>query len=281
MSLLFRKLALGGGGVKGILHIGALQELSKFQSLHFPDGVYGSSVGSIIATYVAFELPVEKMIPLIKKYLSYDKIVPKPDITHISNCLSAKGIFPMDLFETTLKEMFLEVGLNIEGKTLNDAKMPLFIVSSNITKRIPSVISGDVPLITALKCSCCLPAVFRPQELYGSLYIDGDVFSPCISNIVPVDDETLVISLLKQNGDSMTPKNIDKISPFDYIGNLYLMVMVQLYKAQERPNILGLRYPGLYSTSKLDELDLENIMKYSANELNSFLTKRGFEKSSE
>jgi patatin-like phospholipase/acyl hydrolase len=60
----FQKLALGGGGVKGILHIGALQELSKHQPLIFPEGVYGSSIGAVIGTYVAFGLPIdEKMYP--------------------------------------------------------------------------------------------------------------------------------------------------------------------------------------------------------------------------
>lgn len=281
MSVLFRKLALGGGGVKGILHIGALQELSKIQPLYFPDGVYGSSIGSIVATYVAFELPLNNIIPLIKKYLTYEKIVPKPDMSHISNCFSAKGMFSMDLFEKTLKEMFLEAGLNIEGKKLNDAKMPLHIISSNITKRIPSVISGNVPLITALKCSCCLPAVFRPQELYGSLYIDGDLFSPCVSNVVEMNDQTLIISLLKQNGDSMTPKNIDKISPFDYVGNLYLMVMTEFYRAQQKPGILHLKYPGLFSTSKIEDLDLNAILNYSGESLRTFISERRFEKCTE
>ena len=71
MSVLFYRLALGGGGAKGILHIGALQELSKFQPLYFQNGIYGSSIGSIIATYVAFGLPIDNMVPLLKKYLVY------------------------------------------------------------------------------------------------------------------------------------------------------------------------------------------------------------------
>lgn len=277
--MLFKKLALGGGGMKGILHIGVLEELSKIQKLHFPNGVYGSSIGSIIATYIAFELPVDNMIPLVKKYLTYEKIIPTPNMSHISNCFSAKGMFDMRLFETTIIEMFLEAGLNIEGKKLNDAKMPLYIVSSNITKRIPSVISGDVPLLTALKCSCCLPAVFHPQELYDQLYIDGDVLTPCIGHIIDIDDSTLVISLVKQSATSINNKNIENISPFDYIGNLYLMIVLQLYKLESKPGILHLKYPGLYSTSKLQDLDIEKIIEYSREELRTFISQRGFQKS--
>ena len=58
MSLPFRKLGLGGGGVKGILHIGALRELSKHQTLEFPDGIYGCSIGSIIADIPLFALRI-------------------------------------------------------------------------------------------------------------------------------------------------------------------------------------------------------------------------------
>ena len=219
------------------------------------------------------------MIPLVKKYLTYEKIIPTPNMSHISNCFSAKGMFDMRLFETTIIEMFLEAGLNIEGKKLNDAKMPLYIVSSNITKRIPSVISGDVPLLTALKCSCCLPAVFHPQELYDQLYIDGDVLTPCIGHIIDIDDSTLVISLVKQSATSINNKNIENISPFDYIGNLYLMIVLQLYKLESKPGILHLKYPGLYSTSKLQDLDIEKIIEYSREELRTFISQRGFQKS--
>lgn len=260
------------------MHIGALQELAKHQPLHFPDGVYGSSIGSILATYVAFGLPVDKMIPLVQKYLKIETIAPTPNFNHLINSFSTKGIFTMDLFETNLKHMFFDAGVDISDKKLKDANMPLYIVASNITKRVPTILSGNVSVVDALKCSCCIPALFKPQSLYGQFYVDGDIFSPCISNVVDIDDSTLVLSLLKQPGTPVTPKNVENTSPLDYAGSLYLMVMVQLYKAQSKPGALHLRYPGLYSTSTLDDLNLEDICNYSATELRTFLTKRGYEK---
>jgi predicted acylesterase/phospholipase RssA len=281
MSVVFRRLALGGGGMKGFLHIGALQELSKTQDLKFPDGVYGSSIGSIIATYVAFGLPVEKIGPLSKKYLNMEKIVPTPNFNHLVESFSKKGIFNMDLFEKTLCEMFFEVGVDISTKKLKDAEMPLYIVSSNITKRIPALLCGDVPVVQALKCSCCIPAVFKPQELYGQIYLDGDIYSPCISNVVPMDDTTLVCSLMKQPGSHIDMKNIDKISPIEYIETLYLSVMTSLYNAQSKPGILHLKYPGLYSGSKIEDLDIDSINKYSEESLRTFLSERSYQKGSE
>ena len=281
MSLPFRKLAIGGGGSKGILHVGALQELSALQSLHFPDGVYGSSIGSILAAYVAFGLPTDKMIPLVKKYLKLENIAPAPNFSNLVTSLTTKGIFTMDMFESTLKSMFLEGGVDISNKTLRDAQMPLYIVTSNISKQIPTVLSGNVSVVDALKCSCCVPALFKPQELYGQFYLDGDIFTPCISNVVQMTESTLVISLRKDAGTPMNPTNVEKISPLEYVGNLYSMVACQLYKAQSKPGVLHLKYPGLYSTTVLETVSIENICSHAARELRTFLSERGNEKRTE
>ena len=272
MSVVFRRLALGGGGAKGILHIGALQELSKHQPLVFPNGVYGCSVGSIIATYIAFELPIDNMVPLLHKHMSFQKIVPSMNITHITKALSTKGIFTMDMFETLVKEFFTDAGLDISNKKLSDAKMPLYVISSNITKGCPSLLSGNIPILSALKCSCCVPGVFEPQQLYDQLYLDGDLFTPCVSNVVPIDNETLVITLKKQTGHKMTPKNIQNISPLEYIHNVYLMTMMQLYNLQKQDGILCLYHPKLFSTTKLEDIDVENVLQTGRYQLRAFLT---------
>jgi NTE family protein len=272
MSTAFRKLGLGGGGMKGVLHIGALQELSKHQPLVFPNGVYGCSIGSIVATYVAFELPIENMVPLLHKHMSFQRIMPSVNFTHITKALSTKGFFNMDMFESSAKEFFLDAGLDISDKKLSDAKMPLHIIASNITKGCPSVLSGNIPILSALKCSCCVPGVFEPQELYDQLYLDGDLFTPCVSRVVPIDDETLVITLKKQTGIKMTPKNIQNISPLDYIHNVYLMTMMQFYNLQKNGNILCLYHPKLFSTTKLEDIDVENVLQTGRYQLRAFLT---------
>lgn len=280
MSILFSRLALGGGGVKGILHIGALQELSKFQSLEFSNGVYGSSIGSIIATYIAFGLPIDNTIPLLKKYLVFDRIAPKPNFTQMAKSLTTKGMYDMDGLENMLIEFFQEAGLDIRGKLLKDAKMPLYIVSSNITKGIPVIFSGDVSVLSALRCSCCIPGVFKPQSLYGQLYVDGDMFTPAISKLVPKDDSTLVLTLKKQSARVMTPENIESISPFEYIGNLYLMTMTQFYNAQHDNNSVLLFHPKLFSTTSINEIDIDDVLKIGRLQLRRFLTKDSDQESS-
>jgi predicted acylesterase/phospholipase RssA len=281
MSVVFRRLALGGGGAKGILHIGALQELSKHQPLDFPDGVYGSSIGSILATYVAFGLPIDNTIPLLKKYLVFEKIAPKPNFAQMAKSLSTKGMYDMDNFESLIVDFFQEAGVDIRGKTLSDTKMPLHIVSSNITKGIPTIFSNETPILSALRCSCCIPGVFKPQALYGQLYVDGDLFSPAISKLIPKDETTLVFNLRKQNATVMTPDNIEQISPFQYVGNLYLMTMVQFYNSQKDHESVPLFHPKLFSTTPIEEVDIEDVLSTARLQLRRFLAKNSNQESLE
>jgi predicted acylesterase/phospholipase RssA len=280
MSVLFRRLALGGGGAKGVLHIGALQELSKYQPLEFPDGIYGSSIGSIIATYIAFGLPIDNTVSLLKKYLVFEKIAPKPNFAQMAKSLSTKGMYDMNGFESLIKDFFHEAGLDISEKKMKDAKMPLYIVSSNITKGIPVIFSNEVLVLDALKCSCCIPGVFKPQALYGQLYVDGDMFTPAISKLVPKDDSTLVINLKKQAATVMTPDNIENISPLEYIGNMYLMIMTQFYNSQKDHTSLSLFHPKLFSTTPIDEIDIEDVLKTGRSQLRRFLTENSDQESS-
>jgi len=268
----FQKLALGGGGVKGILHIGALRELSKHQPLYFPEGVYGSSIGAVIATYIAFGLPVDDtLVELTKKYLSLSNVIPKVSIQDVSKVFASKGMFTMDVFEEAIVNMFLERGLDVRNKVIGDATMPLYIISSNITKGIPTIFTKNVPVLDALKCSCCLPALFRPQELYGQLYLDGCVFTPCIS--VHAKD-ALCLSLKKPSRKYMTVHNIHKISPFTYIHELYDMSMSYIHDIQKTENTVCLKYPKLHTESDLDDFDLNDILNHAGIIIKKYLTNK-------
>ena len=269
MSLPFRKLGLGGGGIKGILHIGALRELAKYQSLDFPDGVYGCSIGSIIATYISFGLPVDdRMLELTSKHLSTEKLIPNISFKNIKTIVSEKGMFTMDLFKENLCELFNEYGVDIKTKKISDAKMPLYIIASNITKGIPTVFTGDVLVIDALCCSCCIPGVFKPQEMYDQLYIDGDAFLP---NIGSLQKDALIFSLKTHMPLKITPKTINDISIPDFIRQVYNMSVINHIEFHKTDLMVELSYPKLYADSDLDDFDLGDIMKVSGDLMRGFL----------
>jgi hypothetical protein len=272
MSLPFRALGLGGGGVKGVLHIGALLELSKKQDLVFPDGVYGVSVGAVIATYIAFGLPFDKEgISNLNNQFNLSNFLGDVDLQSVSNTFSRKGMNSMDSFEKMVADLFQSHGINIRDKVLSDAKMPLYLVASNLTKGNPTIFSGNVPVLSALKCSCAIPGVFQPQILYGQVYIDGDMFCPSIDKFIHSKSK-LCISLKKRMSNTeFTPETIENMSPLTYIHDIYTMITQNFHDQVKSDNTVCLNFPGLHSMSDITEFDIEKVLEKGAHDLRRFL----------
>lgn len=273
MSLPFKKLALSGGGIKGILHVGALLELSKHQKLDFPEGIYGSSIGAVVATYIAFGLPLnDKLIQLISDKFYVQNVVPSLGFKDLSSAFSQKGIFSMDLLEKSLCEIFQEFEIDIKTKKIKDSKMPLKIIASNITKGVPTIFTGDVFVLDALKCSCCLPGIFKPQELYGQIYVDGDIFTPCIGVL---DKDVLEFSLKTHLPDKITPASLETMNVLAYFRQVFNMAYTNFVKTQKSEWCVTLSYPGLMADSNLEEFDLEDVLQTSKYTLRTFLISKG------
>lgn len=273
MSLPIRKLALGGGGAKGILHIGVLQELAKHQSLEFPDGIYGSSVGAIIASCVAFRIPLDTILTFIKQHSSIQSMIPsKFDVQNISKLFANKGLYTMDVFNQRMIELFKSADIDIQTKKLKDAYMPLHVVSSNITKGVPTIFSDDVYVLEALRCSCCIPFMFHPQQIGSNLYVDGDILTPNLSRLC--SEDTIVINLDKQRKNSITPSQLESLNPLEYARELYGIVACHNQKYQSSENTLSLSFPDLYSDTDLSEMNVGAILVHASDQFRRFLSSK-------
>lgn len=277
MSVPFRTLGLGGGGIKGILYIGALRELQKHQDLVFPDGVYGSSVGAILATYLAFGLPLDMDAGQIFRTSSF---IPEPDYSKLPEMISLKGVFTMDTLEKTLISIFMQKGVDIRTKVIGDAKMPLYIFASNLTKGKPTIFTKNVPVLEALKCSCCIPGIFRPQVLYDQVYVDGDLFVPSVDKFIPDTSKALCLSLKKHAKEfqSFVPSTIEPMSPLTYVHDMYTLVTLNFFQQVKKPCTLQLSYPNLTSTADLSKFDIDDILLTGGSSLTRFLSSKSSNK---
>ena len=272
MSLPFRTLGLGGGGMKGIMYIGALRELSQRQDLVFPDGVYGVSIGAIVGTYIAFGLALDLSV---EKAFKMSAFIPEPDFSNLPEMITLKGVFSMDTLKESITNMFLSKGVDLRTKVIGDAKMPLYILASNLTKGKPTIFSKNVPVLDALMCSCCIPGVFRPQVLYDQVYVDGDLFVPSVDKFIPDTQSTLCISLKKQKmANTFRPETIETMSPITYVHDMYSMVTQNFFMQVKKQCTLQLAYPNLMSTSDLAKFDVPDILSKAAAELSAFLSSK-------
>ena len=264
---------MGGGGTKGILHVGVLLELQNYQPLIFPGGVYGVSVGSIIATYVAFGLPINReSIGKLKQMFCPSFFIDEIDFPKLAQAFSSKGLFGTEKLCHSLDSVFSQHGIDITTTKLSDAKMPLYILASNLTKAKPTIFSGDILLIDALRCSCAIPGVFKPQILYDQVYIDGDIFCPSVDYFVPDLDNAICLSLkTKIVVNEFTPDKIEEMSPVKYIHDIYSLMTENFHTQTRTDRTVRLSYPKLTSMSDLKNFDVDDIFKACASFLRSFL----------
>lgn len=216
---MFTSLALGGGGVRGGLQVGALVALEQHRgNLTFPEGIYGCSVGSIFATAIAFGMNAKQIQTLYDDYFDLKRILPPLRLTSLVELPDSKGLFSMDLIENTIVEAFLSQGVDLKGKTIGDAPQKLYIVASNMTTQTTTLFTKNIPVLEAIKCSSCLPLVFPPQVLYNQVYLDGGIYIDNLASLVP--SECLVLHISAPS-EPIFPDDLKTMTIPNYLFKVY------------------------------------------------------------
>lgn len=157
-------LALGGGGFRGMGHIGAIKAFEEL-GIKF-DYIAGTSAGSIIASLYALGKTSSEMIEIVKG-------IKKKDIM--------RGSIPF--FRPAKSERLEEVLNKIYGDVMvfSEMKTPLSVVCTDIkTGKEVDFDYGNVAKVVS--GSCAVPGVFTPVAYEGMHLVDGG-----LRNNVPVD----------------------------------------------------------------------------------------------
>lgn len=260
-----RSIALGGGGTRGGLHIGALRALREVKGdLEFPDGILGASVGAVVATAVAFRVDLDRLQAVYDAYFTISTFLPDPNVDHVLTALDRKGLFPMDRMEEQVIRIFLECGVDLRGKRICDAPQPLTILASNMTTGRPTRLTGKVPILQALRCSSCIPGLFEPQVLYGNVYLDAGVHLRCLGQVVPKD--MLVIHISGTCGRITTDSTLPELLFACYSGRA-----TQYFG----PNVCRIKGVKFGLIGELSQADREYLAKEGYSQTLAFLTQAG------
>lgn len=220
-----KKVALvaTGGGSKSIAHIGVL---SACEELGIEiDLMIGASAGAIIAVYYSQFLNTDMLIDHFRpdKDRNYDfKQFGWKKMFSLKNFFSrdiVRGIFDL----TKTEEFFAE---NLETNKFSDLKIPTFISATNLNDYC-GVLFGPgnmdhVPISRALTASCCIPMLFRPVEIDGKFYVDGEIKRPLSTNAAAEYGADIIIVSDIYNPMIM---NMAKISMFDIATEVINMVL--------------------------------------------------------
>lgn len=154
-------LALGGGGPKGLAHIGVIKILEKH---NIPiDFIAGTSAGSLVGGLYAYSRDIASVEAHVmnKNWIQMLSVFADP---------SLKGGF----IEGNRMEQFLEEYLH--GATFNDVKIPYQATAVDMQSgTLVHLHAGS--LSRAIRASSAVPILFKPVEIEKRLYLDGGILS--------------------------------------------------------------------------------------------------------
>ena len=164
-------VVFSGGGSLGAAQVGALQAL--FEAGITPDVVVGCSVGALNAAYVAVDPSAKRAADLAELWrrLTRSQIFPDGRF-RVAQRLAAREDH---LYSTHGLRGVIEQDLGL--RDLADTAIPCHVVTTDLLAGEPVWWSSGRPT-EVLLASACLPGLFKPVPLGGSMHVDGGVSCP-------------------------------------------------------------------------------------------------------
>lgn len=177
-------LVLGGGGAKGLAHVGVLEVLEE-------EGIpidlivgtsSGAAVGAIYSSYVNAKQVKEILFTLGK----WDVL----DLSITSICrmvIEPSGPISGYNFE----KFFID---NLPEQNIEELSIPFASVAVDIETSSPFIIKSG-PIAPAVHASAAIPPFFAPVKLYGHTLVDGGVALPVPVSVAQGYNPQLIIAV--------------------------------------------------------------------------------------
>lgn len=153
-------LAFGGGGIRGMAHIGLIEQLDKHGIR--ADMVAGTSIGSLMASLYACGYKGRFMADFMQN-VNLKLILPlSPSLGGLMNG----------------KNYAEFTRLMTKGRSIEETEIPLRIIATDLEGSRMETFS-DGPIWRAVHASSAVPGVFTPVAYRDKLYVDGCLVDNC------------------------------------------------------------------------------------------------------
>ena len=248
-------IALGGGGARGLAHIGFLKILADLDIT--PHIVSGTSIGAMIgAMYCSGLSPyeIEKLYHKIN-ILNWGKFID----------LSIPAIHGLIKGERIIKMLREEYNLS----TFENLKIPLKVVATDFWNR-EEVVFDHGDLVTAIRASISIPGIFEAVRIDDRILTDGGAVNPVPYDIIENDCDLLIAvdvtgELMPDNQKNESPNIFECI-----INSFHIMESALLENKLEKNSPDFLYQPSIFNISIIDFTKYDEIMEQSEPEFERF-----------
>ena len=162
-------LVLGGGGVKGLAHIGAWHAVLE-SGLPVAE-IVGTSIGALVGACIAGGADYERLLSLARG-------LQKSDIVTLNRwALLFNGIRQPSVFQAETFEQFIASVLPVTH--FSELQMPISMNAVDLEMGTQEWFGTggrtDVGLAEAVYASCALPVFYPPALVGGRHYVDGGI----------------------------------------------------------------------------------------------------------
>lgn len=162
-------LVLGGGGMKGIAHIGVWKALEEAGIR--PDAIMGTSIGSLIGAGIAGGYGWKELAEIARK-LTKDDIVAINRRAVFFGGVREESVFLGDHYRRYIERI-------LPVKSFSEMKLPFRLNAVSLVSGdevwFGTGVRDDVPVADAVYASCALPIYFPPMHLGDDHLVDGGV----------------------------------------------------------------------------------------------------------
>ena len=165
-------LVLGGGGLKGLAHIGVWRAFREAGVR--VGGIVGTSVGALVGALVACDVTWEEL-------WGHALSVRPDDLTRLNRRVGwIRGVRQVSVFRGDVLRSF--IARLLAGRDWDALRIPVEMnaveLGSGRNEWFGPGGRMDASMLDAIHASCSLPVIYPPVLLDGGSYVDGGVVDP-------------------------------------------------------------------------------------------------------
>jgi NTE family protein len=191
-------LALGGGAIRGLAHIGVIKVFKKHQ---IPiDFIAGTSMGGAIGGLVAAGIDIEE----IEEF-----VLTTPSYRLMDLGIRKRGILAGNKIYAMLIQFLEQKGLG--DIRIEDLQIPFRAVSVDLMNGNVFVFEED-SLVLAIRATTSVPGIFSPVHYRGKVLVDGGVLNNLPADLLRAAGMDIVVAVdVEREHEEQEPRNLFEV----------------------------------------------------------------------